>query len=452
MGKESEKLLENLCAKSFLSLWSHPNPYNDKGLPQRGEGKELCDLLVIFGHDILIFSDKSCVFPSTSDESLDWKRWHKKSISESYQQILGAERWLRKFPHRVFRDPKCTDSLHVYLPQEGELRFHRIAVALGAEERCREYFGGGSGSLPIHGGYPHETNDQDRHIFSIGRDGTTEKFLHVFDEIALNFVLRELDTISDFVAYLNAKEKFFYDCGIIATGEEDLLAHYLLNMVDGRHSFLPKNADHATHPVIAIGEESYPALVNLPQYVESKRVNRRSYLWDSLIEHFVNYWRNNKLAQNVTATDLDNALRIMASTNRVRRRKLSELVETAIFETKEGQVRQLSLADEHDHSLAYAVICVGHFPGVPYDQYRQRRIFAMDLFARSMRYRLPNLRRVLAIGVEPYGSQGSSEDLALITFDAWDEKMANDTKEQMDAFGLGAPAQRFVEYEFPMPK
>lgn len=452
MGKESEKLLERLCTKSFLSLWSHPNPYNDKGIAQRGEGKELCDLLVVFGKDILIFSDKSCAYPSSTDPVLDWKRWYKKSVIESYKQILGAERWVCTFPDRVFRDPQCKESLQHYIPAGETLRIHRIAVALGAEQRCREYFGGGSGSLPIHGGYPHVSNIEHREIFSLGRDGTTEKFLHVFDEIALNFVLRELDTISDFVAYLNSKEHFFHDCGVIATGEEDLLAHYLLNMVNGEHSFLPKEADRSTHPVIAIGEDSCPTLVNLPQYKESKRVSKNSYIWDNLIEHFTRYWRNNELATEVSVSDFDTALRLMASTNRVRRRKLAELVETAIFQTKDEQIRQLSLADEGDQSFAYAVVCVGHFPSLPYAEYRKRRVFAMDLFARSLRYRVPTLKKVLVIGLEPVGNRGSSEDLALITFDSWDERIAQETKEQMAAFGLGAPMQRFVELEFPIPK
>lgn len=51
----SEKVLADLCGKSFLSLWSYPNLY-------RKSGKELTDLLVVFGDDVIPFADKSCAF------------------------------------------------------------------------------------------------------------------------------------------------------------------------------------------------------------------------------------------------------------------------------------------------------------------------------------------------------------------------------------------------------
>jgi hypothetical protein len=67
MGAESEAVLADLCHRSFLSLWSYPNPYRSNGLQTHGEGKELCDLPVIFGQQVIIFSDKSCAFPSSSE-------------------------------------------------------------------------------------------------------------------------------------------------------------------------------------------------------------------------------------------------------------------------------------------------------------------------------------------------------------------------------------------------
>ena len=48
----SEQLLAELCEKSFLSVWSYPNLC-------RKQGKELTDLLVVFGDDVILFSDKS---------------------------------------------------------------------------------------------------------------------------------------------------------------------------------------------------------------------------------------------------------------------------------------------------------------------------------------------------------------------------------------------------------
>ena len=47
----TEKLLADLCEQSFLKLWSYPNPCKD-------DGKELCDLIVVFEDTVLIFFDR----------------------------------------------------------------------------------------------------------------------------------------------------------------------------------------------------------------------------------------------------------------------------------------------------------------------------------------------------------------------------------------------------------
>jgi hypothetical protein len=54
---ESERLLAKLAEKAFLSLWVFPNVYKDEGIT-KGQGEELCDLLVVFGDHVIIFSDK----------------------------------------------------------------------------------------------------------------------------------------------------------------------------------------------------------------------------------------------------------------------------------------------------------------------------------------------------------------------------------------------------------
>lgn len=44
----TEKNLSDLCDHAFLKLWSFPNPYKEPG-------KELCDVLVVFDNNIIIF-------------------------------------------------------------------------------------------------------------------------------------------------------------------------------------------------------------------------------------------------------------------------------------------------------------------------------------------------------------------------------------------------------------
>ncbi len=67
----SERYLARLARKTFLNLWSYPNVYIDKKQNGRGVGKELCDLLVVCGDHVLIFSDKHISWPETDD--VEWR-------------------------------------------------------------------------------------------------------------------------------------------------------------------------------------------------------------------------------------------------------------------------------------------------------------------------------------------------------------------------------------------
>lgn len=84
---QSERYLKNLCDRTFLSLWSYPGVYRDQGRPGKGDGKELCDLLVVFENHIIIFSDKDCAFRDSGDLVKDWSRWFRKSVKESADQV-----------------------------------------------------------------------------------------------------------------------------------------------------------------------------------------------------------------------------------------------------------------------------------------------------------------------------------------------------------------------------
>lgn len=144
----SERYLTRLCERSFLSLWSYPGVYRDEGMNNGGHGKEVCDLLVVFGNDILLFSDKDCAFPDSGNLDRDWSRWFRRAVQRSADQVWGAERWIRMYPERLFLDRACSRPFPVALPPMDRARFHRIVVAHDAARRCRELLGG-SGSLML---------------------------------------------------------------------------------------------------------------------------------------------------------------------------------------------------------------------------------------------------------------------------------------------------------------
>ena len=163
-GTPSERYLAKLADRSFLNLWSYPNTFIDKRNKGKGDGKELCDLLVVCGDHILIFSDKTIGWPSGDDIKLAWTRWYKRAIRNSVDQIRGAERWIAKFPDRIFLDGKCQQPLPLKLPPIERRKIHGIVVALGASEACKSYFGEGIGSLLIAPNVKGDAHWKDEHV------------------------------------------------------------------------------------------------------------------------------------------------------------------------------------------------------------------------------------------------------------------------------------------------
>ena len=77
----AERYLKRLCERSFSSLWSYAGVFRDQYLsPTAREGKELCDLLVVFENHIIIFSDKDCAYRTDGDVELNWRRWFKRAM------------------------------------------------------------------------------------------------------------------------------------------------------------------------------------------------------------------------------------------------------------------------------------------------------------------------------------------------------------------------------------
>jgi len=69
----TERALSKVLERCFFGLWSYTNLFTDHGKKGANTtGKELCDLLVIFGNEIIIFSDKAVDYKPTEDCRPPW--------------------------------------------------------------------------------------------------------------------------------------------------------------------------------------------------------------------------------------------------------------------------------------------------------------------------------------------------------------------------------------------
>ena len=418
-------------------------------------GKEVCDLLVVFDQHVIIFSDKNCVFPNTGDLNLDWRRWVKRAVLRSADQLYGAERWIKTFPNRLFIDRSCSQPLPISLPMASEMKFHRILVAHGAAERCKEELGG-SGSLMIHSdiiGDKHLLKVADGGVpFAVGQIDPKKGFIHVLDDFSVDVLLRTLDTISDFVSYLEKKEKLLLSGVLLAVaGEEDLLGYYFKRLNDrGDHDFIFEG----DYGVIAINEGFWEDFLSSSQHRYQVEANQISYAWDSLIEQFgfhamegTQYFSN---PPGVYGTE--RIMRFLAREPRTRRRMLI----SSLFEIMKKNPKNMKTARVIKPSRPgdpyYVFLLLPHLAEVSENEYREGRYKFLEAYCLVTKLIFPDALDVVGIATESGMGQYRSEDSMYLDAREWKEDMQAEARSLQQDLGILTSLTTYsgTEYEFPI--
>jgi hypothetical protein len=410
----SERLLFTLCKSTFLSIWSYANVFRTtvQAVNGNGDGKEICDVLIVCGDHIVIFSDKSCALATDGDIKVNWKRWYKRAIAKSADQLIGARRWIYSHPDRVFLDRSCTTQLPVEITINSSTKVHLVVVASGAKEACQS-LRKGDGSLRLR---PSIVGDQ--HLaenaspFEIGIIYSNDAFIHVLDEVSLARVLDELNTVTDFVNYLSRKETFICSGRLLSAASElDLLACYMSHVADiGGHSF-PPVADNEQLEII----EGYWRDHNSNDQVVRKRdADRISYEWDRIIEHFTHHTEaGTAIAGNVPSIAVaETPLRVMAMESRTNRRSLARAwIDLTCNHVSVGHGKFRTVLSETRDGVAYAFLCMprGSEPDSEYIELRSKRLQAHIM---TLPLRFSGLTWIIGIATEPSQSQIRTYDFA----------------------------------------
>jgi hypothetical protein len=360
----SERYLAKLAEKSFLNLWSYPTPYRNQKPSGRGDGKELCDLLVVCGQHIVIFSEKSISWPN-GELHVAWSRWARSAVRDAAKQAKGAERWIANFPDKIFLDRECTVPFPIDFPPPEQRTVHRVVVAKGAAQACREHLTDSSGSLIIKPSIKANDhwsgNPAEIEPFSIGDVDPTGSFVHVIDDVALDIVMSELDTVRDFTDYLEKKEAFIRSGRLSeAHGEENLLAYYAIRInEEGDHDFVPDDQSGQ----VKVDRMRYERLIEDPRYIAKKQADKISYLWDALIETFTTHMLDGtSITLGSYEFDLrknELGVRYMALQTRFLRRSRGEAVRDAleIGKTQDRFFRlMIALAESKESETAFFIL------------------------------------------------------------------------------------------------
>lgn len=457
---ESERILTNLCRRSFLRLWSQTNIYTDEGFKDgKGGTKELCDALVIFGNDVIVFSDKHIKFQEDKELKIAWPRWYKRAVLDSCRQLHGAKSWLIRFPERAFLDAKCLRKLPILVPTGEAVRFHLVAVTRGSRDAALAAQGGeGFGSFGVC-----NTLEGDAHLtapFLIGLPEPNKQFVHVFDEVSIELLMSELDTAIDFIDYLKAREALLGSHGmnVSAFGEEDLMAAYLSNMDESgmHHVFFNLPQGESLPDMVMFDGSHYKGLSTDPSYKRKKIADKISYEWDGLIERFIEYGdpglHERFVDQNALETEV--GLRLLAAESRFRRRQLAESFVGAFHRVKSGdRLGRLAYGGVAEET-AYVFVIVPKRTNETYAEYRKYRMGVLHAYVQTARLKAELATTFVGIAFDnPHKDyKGGSEDLFALSKNSWSEEELTELEQKRQELGLWGPAMEYWQYrqdEFP---
>lgn len=445
----TERLLADLCERSFLKLWSYPNPFKE-------DGKELCDLLAVFENQVFIFFDReSGHLEGDHDEPMvKWERWKRAAIDSQARTAYGAERYLRR-GGEIFLDKGLAIKFPISIDRD-KMVVHKIIVAHGAKEACQAASDANVyGSLAVCYGKLLGKGELSWPFFvQLDRENP----IHVLDSHNLPIIFGELDTILDLSMYFDAKVDAIkrYDC-LAYCGEEDLLAHYFLRFDDSKNRHFI-GVDQTDINFMMVGEGEWKDFIELPVYQRKKLADKNSYLWDGIIQKTCQNALDGTLLGNATLLEGRSAIHEMAKEPRFSRRALATAMIGAIENFPDGTqpvTTNLSFMPSFYKGKAYVFLQVHVKDMTDFEgDYRRKRQALLEIACGAARNKFPHLDTVVGIAIDaPKLTQWDGEDFILMDCSNW----TDDDREHYERANAGfsffntgrAVTRQLTTKEFP---
>ena len=388
-----------------------------------------------------------------------WQRWLKRSVLASVRQLHGAHRTFQFPSPQIFGDRALKVPIRCDLPPIAERDIHLIAVANGATEACSKALNESIATMMM-------TNDTAEGApFVIGNVGGVGPFVHVFTDLSLELVFRELDTVTDLVKYLRNRAALFHEpMRLHVRGEESLIPLYFRGYSDDTGDYdmrrtLPKGDKKPDW--LAIDGDFWKDFVTRPEYQARRKANEASYLWDTVIEMFAQHQIDGTgSATRPPGLERDEGgLRYMALEPRVVRRGLSEQIIAAIDtfpDSADIAARSLLPGNRDAGTTAYLFMQLRPPRDMPYAQYRNARMNFLRIYTAALLHDRPELPRVVGIACEParlVHDEATSEDMILIERSMVPPEALDAAKREKLSLGLSSSTSsgEWKAQEFPPP-
>lgn len=368
-GDIGEEYVNEIAYNSFIKFWCFPNPKDENG-----DKKEICDLLILFDEICLIISVKNYSFKG------DHKRYFKRTIDKAIKQIYGAER-------KLFNSSYQIEFIH---PERGNYNFNPDEY----KKIFRLIINLGEGEL----------------FYIIGSDEINKDFIHIFNKDAFDTIFHELDTISDFVEYIEKREELFKRKDVMAlpapdenytpetnieflnfsnrrdfnnkksitiTGsEKDLLAHYFHFNKDFSSSI---KSDEYTGIWLDLEGE-------WEEYIESKKVkakkveDEQSYFIDELVKREI-----------INLTDGDKISKVLLSFNRFERRLISKTFISFYEKYNSTATNKYFMAKRYTEVKNWGIVCFIYSSNVEDNKAEYAMDLAVDGFSLRTKHKMKNI-------------------------------------------------------------
>ncbi|WP_236979857.1 hypothetical protein [Membranihabitans maritimus] len=273
-GTIGENFVNELAFNSFFKFWCYPNPKFENG-----DKKEICDLLILFNSIAIIISVKNYEFKGKHF------RYFNNTIEKSVKQLHGAYRLL--FGNQEVKIKHPDKELETF-PKNQIKKFFLLTINLG----------------------------EDVKFYPFNQVTKNDDYVTIFDKDSFQTIIKELDTIPDFIDYLEKRESLFknkftlilpggeYDFPLetqkeffqiagenntdfilISGTEKDLLAHFFKN----KRNF-PDALNKDSNGFYLIIDEDWKDFQKEEKVRNKLRANRASYFIDKFVQHelFVN--------------------------------------------------------------------------------------------------------------------------------------------------------------------
>lgn len=417
----TERLLAEFCERSFLKLWSYPNPHKD-------DGHELCDLLAVFGDTVFIFFDRYNELSEKSDKDPQvlWERWRRNVIDRQIKTAHGAERYIRS-GRPIYVDARREQPFPLLFDREKAV-IHKIIIAHGAKEACERASPENIyGSLAITYTEPNRGPTFPFHI-AIDRHNP----VHVLDSHNMPIVLRELDTVRDFSDYLEEKVRAISNFEFLSyCGEEDLLGHYLLSYsaAENRYVIGPKDRNEKINGLM-IAEGGWHDFVQTEVYKNTKKEDQISYFWDQLIQRTCQNRLDGTLGGNADIMHSQSAIYEMVREPRFVRRAISKRMLTAAanFPDTGSSSRQVTFIPSFEPNVGYVLLQVRAPEEIRAKaDFREKRQTLLEIACGAAKNKFPSLLKIIGIGIEApkFCNNTTAEDFILMPCEDWpDERKA----------------------------